>query len=379
MDRKTKHLILHRLKVKLGDPVIHPTRPWIEFNCPFCGDKKHNHGVNLEAGRTHCFRCKYKSSLREFVREVLGQALEDALFSKAEGHSWAARIATGKGTYLGREDGRDLTLEDRLQNLHRFMASTFTPLPSPGSVIGEKAVEYALSRGVDPRRWEVGLSTREAYVGRLMFVFREKGRPVFMQGRKFTPGGSNVKSLSLPPGVGMDRNSVVPNIDLMGPESRVVITEGPFDMVATTNYAKKFIGTCAMGSELGLPFITKLKKKGVRRVYVFGDFDYAGEKFVAATSLMMAREGMTVFPVLLKNNRQHKEADPSTIGAEACLDVLERTEMMSATEADRFEDFLFSNSPANINKRVTRLSSHLRPEKRRRSRPSGRRSSLRRG
>lgn len=151
-----------------------------------------------------------------------------------------------------------------------------------------EVMPFMVERGItleDARVFGLGWCSSGRYAGRLIFPVFEQGQLVYFQGRAMWPEhvspGRYIKSLNPSRSEGAAVSSeVLMNLDFARRFERVVIVEGPTDLVRSGPDT-----VCTFGKAISLVQIRKLIAAGVRAVDLMWDGD-AREAMVEAARLL---------------------------------------------------------------------------------------------
>lgn len=311
MRRLESTFVLNKLSGKLGSFEIRPSG-WVDFkNCPFCGSQKRKFGIDSRSGICSCFRCGTTASYSVLLKTLGLLELQGKQI-----------VPVG------------LLLAKKVEEFTPIDLKAWTPiLEAQHTHTGKELLRYALERHVDPELWEVGLMENDdQHLGRLAFLFREYGVPVYYQARAVL-GSQHPKTLNPPAGVGYPRNQAFFGHDLWEPGMTLVVSEGPFDAVACTDLEEGYLGTCLLGLSRASPstlaikpdllpsqWVSNARRLGVERVVVFLDRDAQ----VQASHLAIATYKAGFRTWLVEWPKTGKKKDPSELGPDGSLYALSR-------------------------------------------------------
>lgn len=297
----SRRLILKALTEVLGKP-DHPDKAWVNFTCPFCSGK-FKFGVNLESGRTRCFKCESRPPLA-LVFKLLGKPLPlGSLGSRPRRVSLVDRLRFSREAR--EENGRPVNLSDWARLPHDDMSRS-----------GNLALRYAVRRGADPEYWEFGTIDHDPYLGRVVFMIREHGVPVSFQARDFT-GRGHPKTLNPPPDEGFPVGQVLFGLEHVQPGGTVMIVEGIFDAVSAT-CADGVFGVALLGKVATKHQLDRLcRLKDVRYVVAL---DPGTERESNALYKSLAETGKDVR--LVDWSPYSADDDPNSVGPRGCRRLL---------------------------------------------------------
>jgi len=231
-----------------------------KINCinPNCDDETGNLEISLEKKIFHCWKCSYKGTLRQLLKDYLG---------------WSPNV----DEYVSPEDLRKYgsqEFESQEEKVKRVVE--FKGLPEDykylgaelPSLVGQKALKYTLSRiSLDEvKKYRIGYCGIGKYKWRVIIPVFEKGKVFYFVTRSFMTGVLPVYKYPNKEECGTGKNDIVFNIDGARNEGYAVITEGVFDAIRVGE-----MGVAILGTELSDEQLIKLLD--VKKVYVLLDKD----------------------------------------------------------------------------------------------------------
>lgn len=226
----------------------------INIRCPFCGsaDPSHHMGVNLESGHWSCWRNRRAHSGKSPVRLIV--ALLRIPY-------WDARELAGLGRDYVDPDGFS-TVAQRLRE-HGFATTkqdeedgtlTQTGLCFPRSFRKLNPYDYACGHCLDylerkrgfywndtaivAREYDLRMSTRGDWVGRLILPYTVDGELVAWTGRAIGNAQVRYKDLSLDQSVIPIKHTLYNHDALIDGGRALVVVEGPIDALKGDFYGK---------------------------------------------------------------------------------------------------------------------------------------------
>lgn len=251
--------------------------PEYRWPCPECVDRtgdessKPKLNVNVSRGLGHCYRCGFAfRSFEQFFRRLNNGKLllQEARLIRRE-------IA------LPEEGGTLSAVREVLAGDQSDTVSRFRPVPLPAEMcalssrLARHALQYLRGRGVTPEmieRHQIGYCPSGRYAGYLVFPVFQDGEQVYFTTRYAGSTKDAMKSNNPPKAEGVhSKATCLLGHDLAIKHKRVVIVEGPFDMMAFGGTAVALMGKAI--SDVQVALLTKMVSAGVREFVVALDQD----------------------------------------------------------------------------------------------------------
>ena len=275
---------------------------WV-MTCPTCFKEKLI--INSEKRNWHCWVCQdygvihSSSGLKRTPLKGAGGLLDLIQLLESVDRVTAIRKVLAAGYMTANElarlpEGQDLTLA----LIQAGIDKPVVPIPWPVGCwsISEDIFtfyrnsllsDFLTERGItteDLKQYDLKFCGVDRYSNRLMFPVYEGGTLVYWQARaiwKPVTGEKYIKSLNPPKMEGAAVSSdVLMNLDCAKQYSRVVITEGPIDLIHVGPHA-----VCSFGKALYPTQVGKLLRAGVKAIDLMWDGDAFSDAIKAAQSL----------------------------------------------------------------------------------------------
>lgn len=225
-----------------------------QFNCPFCDDEKQKFGVSLQKGVVHCFKCNYTKKFISFVADYENMSIAQA-FALIQKHA---------------VESTNLHQNLAPCNQHRQVLrikgyQTLAEIQNAPTWLYKKAINYLIYKRhmtlEDIEYWNLGLSTDDRYIGRIIIPFFERGKLVYFVARAFI-GRSGGKYMNPPKDeFNIGKSEILFNIDNAQKFKTIALCEGVFDAFALGYHAVAIMGKSI--SEMQVHKIAEMKCKNV--------------------------------------------------------------------------------------------------------------------
>jgi len=245
----------------------------IRINCPFCGsrvgreDTKFHMYINLTMGLVHCFRCGYGAKTSKFFKDL--ETGDDSAELDFDEYGNLQKVLH-KGYTLR----IDLPFPSIEHYDYRLKDLFFNYIKQVRGLSESIVYEYDLRVGIN------------GFKNRLIFPVKEAFVDIYFTGRKVFQGpGEKYKNPKEGEyGVLIGKSEVVYNIDNV-PEGadKVVIQEGPFDVIATHN--KPYPTVAIFGKTISKRQLYKLLLKRPEQIVICLDSDAVQEAITIAKSV----------------------------------------------------------------------------------------------
>jgi len=294
--------------------------------CPFHADTEPSFHVYMDTGRYHCFGCKVKGDVFDFLCEKDGLSFGDALeeLAKLAGVELPTRRQSGADRKTARLNElltaassyyRERLLNDlRAEAARKYLSQRgVTAIGSTMFQLGfapdcwDELLRYLKERGYKVAEMvAAGVVARtpkgsyyDHFRGRIIFPIKGgRGQVVGFGGRLVGKDGKGPKYLNGPATSLFDKGSVLYGLDLAAPSVRkvdlAVIVEGYLDAVIAHQQGEGNV-VATLGTALSERHITALAKL-TRHVVLALDGDRAGDvaALTAAESLRLALEALAI-------------------------------------------------------------------------------------
>lgn len=298
-------MLLRAVGKVLGRP-DRTDREWANYDCPFCAARR-KFGVNLASGHCRCFRCGSNPWIGAVFR-LFGEPLPPPGTLPKAGHS-GPMVAVARET-------QEETQPVSLRGWRRL------PVDAPDDH-DERVMRYAVKRGADLTRWEVG--TLVEAPERAVFLVRDGGVPISWQGRAIF-STMHPKTLNPASDVGVPRGSFVFGLEHCTPGCVVAVGEGAFDAVALDRPADGVVGAALFGKNATRDQVELLRACGAERVVISLDPDAPAE----AAALSRRLEEVGVSTAVVDWSGHTDEDDPGSLGTAAMAELIESARPLSA-------------------------------------------------
>lgn len=302
--------LLQALGRVLGKP-DRTDREWVNYTCPFCAGKQ-KFGVNLSSGRCRCFKCGSNPWVGAVFR-LFGVPLPPVgILPRGRSSTHILSVAT---------DAKEDTAPVSLRGWKRLPAS-------PNDDHDERVIRYAVKRGADLDRWEIG--TLEEAPERAVFLVRDAGIPISWQGRAIF-AGMHPKTLNPPSDVGVPRGSFVFGLEHCRPGCVLAIGEGAFDAVALDRPEDGVVGVALFGKNATRDQIELLRCSGAKRVVVALDPDAPAESAMLAKRL----QEVGIDTAVVDWSGYSLDDDPGSIGVDRMAELVDGARPLTAKDRIR--------------------------------------------
>jgi DNA primase len=259
-------------------------------SCPQCGSPG-SHASTISVSREKrlffCWRCNYKGGWVKIIAKLANMSFQDA-----------ARMI-----------GDDLNLRVEKKKEPKLVRAIELPPRSPWTVRSEN---YLRDRGISKQtEEEFGLyyCSLGKFQGRIIIPIRVNGIAVAFQGRAVDP---KVEPRYRGPW-DMPKNLVWFNLDRYRPGMKVVIVEGPFDVMKLHELG--IFAICPLGKTISEDQIFVLTKVGIREIVLLQDQDAL--PFIGKTWAFLSRKfDVSIIPLLTHN-------DPAELRGQEAEDVMQ--------------------------------------------------------
>ena len=262
---------------------------WININSVFTQDSKHRMGFNIENNFVHDFKLSQGWSLINFIREY-----ENVSESEARNKLVALLLQFKKGN-INFAPNQEKTIKP--VELSKISDDLIPPLSQFDKhvlrdKVGRRAWRFLLGRGFGPEHikkynlsfcndkvcWvckgmkEIGGEScqnckgtgKNFYYNRIIIPSYENGKLVYFQGRDLEQD-SKIRYMN----PRLPRLQVVYFYDQIEDNSRIYITEGPFDAMTLHQYSS----TCLLSNAISDPQVYKLMNKNPTEIVFVPDYD----------------------------------------------------------------------------------------------------------
>lgn len=326
-------MFIDYIEAELGEASWNSTGVEASWNCPFCTsrgeteDTRQRFGFNENKLVGHCFNCGWSGNAVTFVRDIRGISWKEAI-DTVNIYVDFKPLPTNvfdevySGLYL-----EGLTIE-QVKSPPK-LPSDFRTIHESKSVLRDRYIDYARSRGVTPDQIELydmgyclegetqfsnGNTTK---LNNHLFVLNPTNNGVtYWMARALNPA-TKPKTFN-PPSSNtiLGKSEVVFNLDIAKETGAVVITEGIFDALTLGKS-----GVALFGKMMSTSQYLALINCGADTMYVMLDGDARGYALEICERLNRVIDNVYFCEM--------GSQDPNDLGPEGCLRVLSKAERYS--------------------------------------------------
>lgn len=263
---------------------------WININSVFVHDSKHRMGFNIEKNFVHDFKLGQTWNLTDFIKEY--ENLPTDVLARNKLMQILIKFKKGKISF-----SPTIPKIVKPVELQEVSKEIFPPVKEFDknvlrSKVGRRAWKFLINREIEPKHikkynlmysdekdcWVCkGMKEicgekcqnckgtgKNFYYNRIIIPTYENGNLVYFQGRDLSED-SNIRYMNPK----LPRLQVVYFYDNIQPNSRIYITEGPFDAMTLFDES----ATCLLGNSISDPQIFKLLDKNPKEIIFVPDYD----------------------------------------------------------------------------------------------------------